>query len=616
MAHLRRYVCAATLAASGLLSALGGIAHAQSGRSPAGEGTNVRSSTDRAAGATVDSLAAIQAKAKSPKFATPRKQTAQTRRQTPLTGKLVRNPDSTDGSAEYALVDRYGGVLRYVEPSKGVNLAKRVGQQVTVRRDTGNTLLASQLEFSAATPTVAPVEGNVQLADFEEELAEPGEPTPAGEESIVTPTPDERSYTEGDSQYAEGAPYIEEGGDYCGCETCGSMVCDGGCGPCRSARGIVYARVEYLLWDFKGFWVPPLVVEGDADDSDPNQPPLFVDAVVIYGNEEILDGTRDGIRFLGGIWLDDCGDVGIEGDYVYFDTESESFTAGGDGVTPPFIGRPFIDATTGLDAVEDVSFPGIMGDVTVDSTSDYESAGIRLRHNICTAGGSCGCGDTVGCGGGIGCGSGVGGCGKHFADIMFGFRYARLDESLIITEDLETVEASPSIPTTEILLQDRFFTENQFYGGEIGFECAWLHNRWSLELLSRVAIGNNKQEVHINGFTTTTFQGQDATKQNSGLLVQPTNAGDYERDQFVMIPEINATIGYQLTPRLRLTAGYGIVYWGNVVRPGDQIDLEVNPTYLSNPLPNPLEAPFRPKFAFNETDFWAHGLNLGGEMRW
>ncbi|MCH8839334.1 MAG: BBP7 family outer membrane beta-barrel protein [Planctomycetes bacterium] len=98
--------------------------------------------------------------------------------------------------------------------------------------------------------------------------------------------------------------------------------------------------------------------------------------------------------------------------------------------------------------------------------------------------------------------------------------------------------------------------------------------------------------------------------------MQPTNAGDYSRNKFSVIPEIGATVGFQLTPRLRLTGGYTLVYWGNVVRPGDQIDLHVNPTYLASPLPNPLLPPFSPAFAFNETDFWAQGVNIGGEYRW
>jgi hypothetical protein len=580
-------------------------AAAQSGSPYMGDGPNLITHTDMAAGQMVDSLFTPGMQKAPPKFKPPGKKPLPAPgpvvSRIPIKGKLVRNPDTADGSSQFALVDRYGGVLRYVEPVDGIDLDAHVGQWAKVHHDTGDILLASQIDLS----TAAAPDGKVQLADFEEELTEPGQ---AGEESIITPVPEGGLYEEGPI-YSEGQPYMDMGVEYGDYPQCGSMICPqpGGCSPC--ARGILYVRAEYLLWWFDGFDTPPLVVEGDADDGD------FVDAVVVYGNERILDGDRSGFRLVAGLWLDDCGVLGIEGDYFGFDTETEQFTDGGDGETPPFVGRPFIDATTGFDAVQDVSFPGIMGTVIVDSSSRFESAGLRLRHNICCAtGGGCGCGDPVGCGGGVGCGSGVcGGCCTQHADVLVGFRYARLDERLVITEDLETIEEEP--PNTQIFGQDRFFTKNQFYGGELGF--AWdVHcRRWSLELLSLVAIGNNRQSVQIDGFTTRDTNLAPPETKPGLLLTQTTNIGTYKRDEFTVIPQVGLTAGYQLTPRLKATLGYTLVYWGNVVRPGDQIDLEVNPALLDFP-PDPNPLPARPSFAFNETDFWAHGLSIGGEMRW
>ncbi len=606
MAVLRVSLVAALIATPGMIYLLSlAEAQAQSRSLAAGDGPNRMTYTDAAAGQMIDSLFAPTLPNKQPQFKAPRKKTASARRPVvqyrPLSGKLVHNSDTTDGSSEFALVDRYGGVLRYVEPVDGIDLEGHVGQNVTVRRDTGDILLASQIEF---TPKSGATSG-VQLADYEEELVEPGS---EGEDSILTPTPAGEGY-EGEMMYSEGSPYMGDGLNFGGCPQCGGAVCGSrnGCSP--GSRGFLYARAEYLLWWFDGFYIPPLVVEGQDDEG------AFVDAVVVYGNERILDSDRDGFRLVAGIWLDPCGTWGIEGDYVHFDTEAEQFIDGGDGETPPFVGRPFIDATTGFDAVEDVSFPGIMGTVTVDSTSEFEMAGVRLRHNLCcVSSGGCGCGDPVNCGAGMGCGSGVcggRGCGTRHVDFLLGFRYARLDESLIITEDLETTGTGPA---TTIYGQDRFFTENQFLGGELGFAWELQRQRWSLELLSLLAIGNNRQTVDISGFTTRDTGNGPETKDGL-LLTQTTNIGKYKRDEFTTIPQVGVTAGYQLTPRLRLTAGYTLVYWGNVVRPGDQIDLEVNPALLDFP-PDPNPIPARPRFAFNETDFWAHGISLGGEMRW
>jgi hypothetical protein len=61
--------------------------------------------------------------------------------------------------------------------------------------------------------------------------------------------------------------------------------------------------------------------------------------------------------------------------------------------------------------------------------------------------------------------------------------------------------------------------------------------------------------------------------------------------------------------------GYSLIYWSRVVRPGDQIDLDVNPDYLP-PATTPVTGPARPRFVFRESDFWAQGLSVGGDLRW
>lgn len=62
---------------------------------------------------------------------------------------LVRNNDTSHGAPPYALLDQYGQVQRYVEPTPGVDLARHVGTRVRIRHDTGLTLLASQLDIEA-----------------------------------------------------------------------------------------------------------------------------------------------------------------------------------------------------------------------------------------------------------------------------------------------------------------------------------------------------------------------------------------------------------------------------------------------------------------------------------
>jgi len=540
--------------------------------------------------------------------------------------RLVRNPESKDGAPPYALIDRYGGVQRYVEPVETVDLEAHLGQHVAIRHDTGDTLLASQLDLPlVAGKARAP---GLKLVEFQEEI-----PTPAGEgnidESIIIPEGSGPIYLD---------ETVEGDLDFGGCASCGRYGCrpQGACAPC--ARGALYARGEYLSWWFDGMYIPRLVVRGGgAFNSDPPPTLVFADAEVVYGNQDILKDTRDGGRVVLGAWLDDCCSWAVEADYFGFNESTSRFVDGGtDDTFPgppgaPFVGRPYVDATTGLDAVEDVYFPGLIGFVTVDARSEFQSFGIRARHSLCCAEGcSVGCGDCVDCGDSIGCGSSVG-CGTEvgffpgirgwFAgstrriDMLMGIRYARLNEGLSITEDLVSTTGNPDNlpPGVVIHLNDNFATSNEFFGAELGFLCEWEYRRWSLELLSKLAIGNTRQRVDISG-STTRSEGDPLTKVG-GLLAQSTNIGQYSRNEFGVIPEIGVTLGYQVTKRLRATFGYTLLYWSSVARPGDQIDLAVNPALLNFP-PPAAPLPASPAFVFRDTGFWGHGFNVGGEYRW
>ncbi|HEX6962562.1 MAG TPA: BBP7 family outer membrane beta-barrel protein, partial [Lacipirellula sp.] len=604
---------AATLRYGAMLAAawLGGAtlpAQAQSARQPQ-DGPNVTMDRDLAAGSLVDALldpiaedgkvanATTKALGGKPSKASIRPQ---------WTARLARNPNPGDGNPTYVLIDRYGGVLRYVEQSRSVDLENYVGQTVSVRRDTGHTLLASQLDLPRSSrrtqANAANQNGDVKLAAFEEMPSpEPtladgppsptAEPLPSGEivegEIIEGQGPllDENGQPlvvpEGvDPLYLDGSLH-EEGLHFDGCDMCGSTLCkmQGGCG--YGSRPVLSVRGEYLLWWADGMPIPPLVVRGEVDD---NGTPadltddFFNNAFVVYGNEDILDEARSGGRVTVTYWLDDFGRQAIEGDYFGFGQVESRFADGGDG-TFPIVGRPFIDARNGFNAVEDVSFPGIMGTVAVDADSTLQSAGVRLRRALCcVAGSGTDCGDGVMCGsevcGPMGCGSAVGGApclaifnkGTRHVDVTYGARWAQLEEGLNIREDLEVIAPSPApdIGTT-FLVNDNFATSNEFIGGELGFMYDWSYKRWSFEFLSRLAIGRTRQRVAINGFTINTPPGGPAETGVGGLLAQSSNIGDYERNELSVLPQLGFTAGYNLTDRLKLVGGYTFIYWSRVV---------------------------------------------------
>ena len=125
-------------------------------------------------------------------------------------------------------------------------------------------------------------------------------------------------------------------------------------------------------------------------------------------------------------------------------------------------------------------------------------------------------------------------------------------------------------------------------------------------------MGNTRSRVNINGSTTVTSPDQSPVTSNGGLLALPTNEGITEQNHFSVIPELGITLGYDLTCRLKATFGYSFVYWSSVMRPGDQIDTNVNASQLPPGTLSGVPAPERKAVL---TDFWRQGFNVGLDYR-
>jgi hypothetical protein len=144
-----------------------------------------------------------------------------------------------------------------------------------------------------------------------------------------------------------------------------------------------------------------------------------------------------------------------------------------------------------------------------------------------------------------------------------------------------------------------------------------------LEGVAKVALGGTRSRATINGTNTITVPGEDPVTTPGALLAQPTNIGTYSQSNFTAIPEVGLTAGLQLTPRLKATVGYSLVYWSRVARPGDQIDagavvgspdvlVNVNPTQFSG---GDLVGVPAPQVRFITSDFWTQGLSFGLDCR-
>ena len=74
-------------------------------------------------------------------------------------------------------------------------------------------------------------------------------------------------------------------------------------------------------------------------------------------------------------------------------------------------------------------------------------------------------------------------------------------------------------------------------------------------------------------------------------------------------------VGYQVTDNLRAFVGYNFVWLSSVARPGDQVDLTVNPAAFGAP-PGAAVVPARPAGGVNPTDFYVNALSFGMGYTW
>ena len=289
----------------------------------------------------------------------------------------------------------------------------------------------------------------------------------------------------------------------------------------------------------------------------------------------------------------------MEGSY-FLGQDSGVYSASSSG--DPLLARPFVNALTNSQNSELVARAGdpanpflipLTGTVAATMTSQLSGAELNALFNVCN---NCFCG------------------GRVRFDVLGGFRYLSLAESLTIQENLQVPSSSLLIPGTTFQVTDRFSTNNSFYGAQIGGRRTLDYHRWELLTTGKLAIGVTRQEVNIQGSSFISDPNNPPpVSANVGLLASSSNSGTYSRDVFTVVPEFNVSLGYRLTDNLKVFVGYTFLFWSDVARPGDQIDTSVNPNQL--PQSGMTGGPSLPAFFFHGTSFFAQGVNFGVEFR-
>ena len=309
------------------------------------------------------------------------------------------------------------------------------------------------------------------------------------------------------------------------------------------------------------------------------------------------------------MWLNRCSTFGFEGEYFALGDESTDYYIWSDG--NPIVARPFYDNYHNHEATENVAIPrgnsnSLDGAIGVSATTRFHGAGAHFLFTTCRQDG-CWTDD---------CGSCMTYHDRFRADFVAGYRYLDLEDQLGITETLTSTDPNSTSRT------QRFSGPRSVQHAELVQRCGSRHEvRVPAEslvvgLFPRVALGSTHSTVDINGSTRVTDPtgaANDVAQRSVGP--ERPELGVYTQNNFAVVPELDLKVGFQFTAHTRLVVGYDALYWSSVARAGEQIDRTVNPTYLPGSPVAPTGDP-RPLFTFQQTGFWAQGVNVGVDCRW
>lgn len=385
------------------------------------------------------------------------------------------------------------------------------------------------------------------------------------------------------SEFVDGGGW-EEGFDTHGgvgdCGGCGSCDACGACGWGCSPFGF-YARAEYLAWWVRGSNTPPLVTTSPTGTL-PGAAGVLPNATVLFGNERINEQGRSGGRFTFGYWFNECQPIAIEDTFLFLGNAGDSYTNSSDGT--PIIARPFFNTEQNRQDSVLVAYPGIVtGSIDVSSTSRVWGNEVNLRRAMY-----------------------LDDCKR--IDLLVGWRYFQLNESLNIQENKTSIDPSSPVPVgTQFNILDQFGTKSQFNGGQVGIRAQYFNCRWRLDLAGKLALGGMSQQATIQGSTTVNSE----PPSDGGILALPSNSGTHQQTKFAVLPEFATTLNYELGECWNVSLGYTLLVVTNVLRPGDQINTDVDPRQFPPPAAGgPFTAPW---FKFNDSDIWLQGISVGLE---
>jgi len=361
---------------------------------------------------------------------------------------------------------------------------------------------------------------------------------------------------------------------------------------------------DFLLWWVRQGPLPvALLTSTNIPTGFPVQGQSGTQVLFGGGSSNALNfGTLPGGRLTLGGWVDPGRTLAFEGSGFVLQTKNLSYTAISPGdATSPVVGIPFNVTTPlgqlpiGESALASPFTPGFpITPVTfqVAASSRLFGGEVNAVYSLCQ-------GD------------------YGYWQLLVGYRNLDLQESLNMTTTLND-------PTDGVVetVRDGFSTRNVFNGGQVGTRVGFAVWRFVIDGAFKLALGNTLETLGVTGSTNVTGNNvlgfPPPGTYAGGLFTQPSNLGSYHLSQFTAIPEFQLQVGYAVNNFISCSLGFNYLYVSDVLRPGNQINPNVDPTQSSLftlGVPGSPSGPTAPLVPLKRSDFWATGLNFGVEFR-
>lgn len=360
----------------------------------------------------------------------------------------------------------------------------------------------------------------------------------------------------------------------------GSTMC------CSEARW--YVDAAYLFWWTRGTRLPPLVTMS-PHGTEIDQAGVLGEpgTVTLYGDERVLRGPRSGVQLRTGVALGDAGCWWLTADGLALPTYENRFSAASSG--EPILGRPFFDPVIGLPNAELIAFPGLVaGRINAEASNEVWGAGAALQRNVL-------------------CCDWEESCGGYRTDLLIGYRYLALRDTVAVREHLTATDpAGPLVVGTQLSLLDRFHSESEFHGVELGLRGETVRNRYFLVGDLRVAFGESVHRLDVDGWTRVVVPGAPPVSFPGGLLATEATLGTHRDREFAVVPQAELRLGRYLTDHVRVSVGYNFLYWSQAVRAAEHI----HPVVGSTQLPSADHQPAAHEdMVLTSSSFWAQGIS-------